>query len=54
MMSDKEFYEGIFTLNHARDCDWHVDQYWWECTCGAVTPEVREEYARRRQKEMRE
>lgn len=21
---------------HASDCDWHVDQYFWECTCGAI------------------
>jgi hypothetical protein len=19
---------------HAWDCDWHLDQYPWECTCG--------------------
>lgn len=23
------------TLPHAIDCDWHCDQYDWECTCGA-------------------
>ena len=23
---------------HADDCDWHVDQYPWECTCGAIKP----------------
>jgi hypothetical protein len=54
MMSDKEFYESIFTLNHKPDCDWHADQYWWECTCGAVTLEIREEYFQRKQKEMQE
>lgn len=21
---------------HDDNCDWHVDQYPWECTCGAV------------------
>lgn len=21
---------------HAKDCDWHVDQYPWECTCGFI------------------
>lgn len=21
-------------LNHAKDCNWHADQYPWECTCG--------------------
>jgi hypothetical protein len=21
---------------HASDCDWHVDQYPWECTCGLI------------------
>lgn len=21
---------------HAYDCEWHLDQYDWECTCGAV------------------
>lgn len=21
---------------HTSDCDWHVDQYPWECTCGAI------------------
>lgn len=23
-------------LTHTSDCDWHVDQYLWECTCGAI------------------
>lgn len=23
-------------LKHATDCDWHLDQYDQECTCGAV------------------
>jgi hypothetical protein len=27
-MSDKS--------THASDCDWHVDQYPWECTCGLI------------------
>jgi hypothetical protein len=22
--------------NHADDCGWHLDQYSWECTCGAI------------------
>ena len=22
--------------DHAPDCDFHVDQYPWECTCGAI------------------
>lgn len=21
-------------MKHSRNCDWHVDQYPWECTCG--------------------
>lgn len=21
---------------HTSDCDWHVDQYPWECTCGVI------------------
>ena len=21
---------------HTDNCDWHVDQYPWECTCGAI------------------
>lgn len=24
------------TAKHAHDCDWHCDQYDWECTCGAM------------------
>lgn len=24
-------------MKHARDCDWHLDQYDFECTCGAVS-----------------
>jgi hypothetical protein len=20
-------------MKHAEDCDWHLDQYEWECTC---------------------
>jgi hypothetical protein len=22
--------------DHSIDCDWHFDQYPWECTCGAI------------------
>jgi hypothetical protein len=22
-------------VEHSADCDFHCDQYWWECTCGA-------------------
>lgn len=22
--------------DHAHDCEWHLDQYDFECTCGAV------------------
>lgn len=22
--------------NHHKDCEWHFDQYPWECTCGAI------------------
>jgi hypothetical protein len=22
--------------DHNINCDWHLDQYDWECTCGAV------------------
>lgn len=25
---------------HAVDCDWHCDQYPWECTCGLTTPKA--------------
>jgi hypothetical protein len=21
---------------HASDCEWHLDQYPWECSCGAL------------------
>lgn len=21
---------------HSDNCDWHVDQYPWECVCGAI------------------
>lgn len=21
---------------HGDQCDWHLDQYPWECTCGAI------------------
>ena len=51
-MTDEEYFKGLFTLNHGPNCGWHCDQYWWECDCGAITPEIREE-ARRRQKEIR-
>ncbi len=43
-MTDEEYYAGLFTLSHDKDCNWHCDQYWWECDCGAVTPEIRAEY----------
>lgn len=23
---------------HSANCDWHLDQYPWECTCGAGQP----------------
>src|SRR3954469_18761854 len=23
-------------IDHHIDCEWHLDQYNWECTCGAV------------------
>lgn len=23
---------------HHIDCDWHLDQYPWECTCGLTAP----------------
>lgn len=23
-------------INHDKDCDYHVDQYPWECTCGVI------------------
>lgn len=23
-------------VKHADNCDWHADQYPWECTCGAI------------------
>jgi hypothetical protein len=22
--------------NHSGDCEWHLDQYPWECTCGLL------------------
>ena len=24
--------------DHAPDCDFHTDQYPWECNCGAIKP----------------
>jgi hypothetical protein len=21
---------------HAKDCEWHAEQYPWECTCGLI------------------
>lgn len=51
MMSDKEFHEAIFVLNHKPDCDFWCDQYWWECSCGAITAEIREQHAQRRRDE---
>jgi len=24
------------TPTHSKDCDYHLDQYPWECTCGAI------------------
>lgn len=27
---------------HAPDCPWHLDQYGWECTCGAQKEAERE------------
>jgi hypothetical protein len=35
-MTDEEYHQKMFTLTHKADCDWHCDQYWWECNCGAV------------------
>lgn len=29
----KDIYRPI---NHDKDCDYHVDQYPWECTCGVI------------------
>jgi len=26
--------------DHAYDCDWHLDQYWWECTCGVYAERI--------------
>lgn len=23
-------------MTHLPDCGYHMDQYWWECTCGAL------------------
>ena len=28
------------TVRHADNCEWHFDQYDWECTCGAVKKEL--------------
>lgn len=25
---------------HHQDCDYHADQYPWECTCGATRPKA--------------
>lgn len=47
-MTNEEYFKGLFTLKHQPDCNWHADQYWWECDCGAITPELRAEYAKRR------
>lgn len=46
-MTDEEFYAGMFTLGHKNDCGWHCDQYWWECDCGAIKPEIHAEWQRR-------
>lgn len=27
---------------HADNCDWHLDQYPWECTCGATWRDSKE------------
>ncbi len=30
-------FEGEETMtDHTKNCDWHVDQYPWECTCGLI------------------
>lgn len=26
--------------DHHEDCEWHLDQYDWECTCGATRPKA--------------
>lgn len=29
-------------MHHHPDCDWHTDQYPWECTCGTELPRAKE------------
>ncbi len=47
-MTDEEYHKKMFTLAHDKNCNWHCDQYWFECDCGAVPAEIHEEYKRRR------
>lgn len=32
----------ISAADHAPDCEWHIDQYPWECTCGAIPKQTSE------------
>jgi len=31
--------------DHACDCDWHLDQYWFECTCHVFRQRIADERA---------
>jgi hypothetical protein len=37
-MTDEEFHSKMFppSHKHSDNCDWHLDQYWCECTCGLI------------------
>lgn len=48
MMTDIEYHEKMFRMNHSTACSWGWDQYWWECDCGAIpVDELRAEQKRR-------
>ena len=38
-------------MKHSFGCDWHLDQYPWECTCGALPAMTYGEWLERRRAE---
>ena len=34
--SDHGLRDQAMPLEHSNNCDWHTDQYPWECNCGAI------------------
>lgn len=34
---------------HSSDCEWHMDQYPWECTCGLLPRMTYSEWLAKRQ-----